>query len=59
MNYKLFLNKYLKFHNTNDFFIFVELVPIDYYETPRGAKGILCNGYYFVKEKAFGKTINW
>jgi hypothetical protein len=36
-----------------------EHAEIDYYETPRGAKGILCQGYYYVKEKAFGKTINW
>ena len=41
------------------FFSTAEHVSIDYYETPRGAKGILCHGYYFVKEKAFGKTINW
>ncbi|KAG5672370.1 hypothetical protein PVAND_002502 [Polypedilum vanderplanki] len=34
-------------------------IPIDYYETSRGAKGILCDGHYFVKEKAFGKSINW
>lgn len=35
------------------------LVKIDYYETQRGARGILYNGHHFIKEKAFGKTINW
>lgn len=41
------------------FYRFADNVKIDYFETPRGAKGILCQGFYFVKEKAFGKTINW
>lgn len=40
-------------------FIFLDHIAINYYETPRGAKGVICNGFHFVKEKAFGKTINW
>lgn len=34
-------------------------IRIEYYETQRGAKGVYCQGHYFVKEKAFGRTINW
>lgn len=37
----------------------LEFVRIQYFETNRGAKGILCNDHHYVKEKAFGKTINW
>lgn len=41
------------------FFLSTDRVRIEYFETPRGSKGILCQEHYFVKEKAFGKTINW
>lgn len=38
---------------------FLDFYKIQYYETPRGARGVLCLGYQFIKEKAFGKSINW
>lgn len=40
-------------------FFFADRVRIEYFETLRGSKGVLCHGHYFVKEKAFQRTINW
>lgn len=36
-----------------------DIIKIKYYETPRRSKGIYCQGYYFIKERALGRSINW